>query len=217
MSIFHQQNTLFNKDFLIHSAFILLSLALLIIFPTEGVFQDFTRSVFFLIIIPTLYIKFIMKEKISNFGINLSNHKEGIIWAIAMFLANIIIISLLVNFTDFKENYNLPEYAIADFKLFLVYELVFTNIILLVNEYFFRGFVLSVFRKYFSAWTIVIEIISFLILFAIIENINWQLTPLILVGITNSLTTYKSRSIVYSYVSSLIFFIVFDACMISLL
>jgi|GEM_PF-2345501 len=205
------------QEFLTHFLFILLCLALLIFFPTKGAVQELTKSFFFLVIIPALYTKFVLKENSKNFSLNFSEKKSGVFWGTMMFLFAALFFYVLTNFTPFTQNYRLPGYVVDNFRFFLIYELLLSNLVIFVNLFFFAGFVENIFRKHFSSWAIPISLSLFFIFFAIIKNINWQMIPLLTVITLGCFVSYKSRTIFYAYLSGLLFSFLLDAYLISLI
>ncbi|PJA89355.1 MAG: hypothetical protein CO138_00930, partial [Candidatus Moranbacteria bacterium CG_4_9_14_3_um_filter_33_15] len=68
------------KFFVTTVFFIVACLLLSFFFPSKSEIQNLIGNLFFLVIAPILYIKFVLKEKINQFGLNLKNKKEGFLW-----------------------------------------------------------------------------------------------------------------------------------------
>jgi len=196
---------------------ILTCLILLNIFPAAGFMQEITLGMVFLLILPVLYIRLILKKPLNEFGFSLRNRKTGFLWGGIMLLASLIIAFLLITFTKLKTTYIFPDYIINNFWLFLAYELIFANLFLFLNEAFFKGFVLFSFAKKFNYWSIAFSFIVYSIIITATGNFNWQMAPMLILAITGSIVSYKNRSFIYSYLMGLIFLIFFDAYLIYIL
>lgn len=210
-----------NKEFLVTLAIILICILLSLSFPSKNSFQGLTESFFFLFLVPILYIKLVLKKNVADFGLNIQNNKKGILWGTGMLAVSLIISYLLVQYTSFRSNYPLSSLLLGNFWIFLVDMLVFVNLLLFFQEYFFRGFILSVFSRKITFWSIFIQAGFYLtaILFAQggFNKAFWQLTPFVIISFTGGITAYKSRSMLYSWASDLLFLIIFNAYLIHLI
>jgi membrane protease YdiL (CAAX protease family) len=204
------------KTELISSVVILACLLLIIFFPTQDISQKFSLNLFFFFLLPILYIKLILKKDLRNFGFNLQNTKIGIIWAIGMFFVSALIIFILIHFFDFENKYLLPAYLAQNFGIFLLYELILVNILLFIQEFFFKGFILFLFSEKFGFAVAIIQALIFTFFLLFTNDLTWKLAPLIILSFTGGVVTYKSRSFLYSYLMSLFFLIILDTYIIYL-
>ncbi len=208
------------KEFFLTSAIIIVCLVLSIVFPTTGFFQDLTRGFFFLFLAPILYLKFILKKKIKTSGLNLKNKKVGIIWGSAMLVISLVSIFTLIKLTNFSASYRISAIIINNFWFFTLYMFVLANFILFIQEYFFRGFILNTFREETGKWSVVIQALIYLIVVIIQKGFNanlWQMVPMLILALTGGITAYKSKSMIYSYISGLLFFIILNSYLIHLI
>lgn len=206
-----------SKKLLVSSFIIAICLILAIIFPTKSPLQETTKEIFFLILIPSLYVKFVLKENLTAYGLTLGDRKAGIIWGTSMFFLAIFVSYFLIRFTELKYNYNLPDFAVNNFLLFLVYELVFVNFLIIVYEYFFRGFVFFTFFRELGYKAVFIPIVIYWIMIFATDNLSWNITPAAIITFASAITVYKSRSLIYSYLSAFVYIIVFHSYLIYLL
>ncbi|MDP1619834.1 MAG: hypothetical protein Q8M12_02450, partial [bacterium] len=77
---------------LISSAIVLLCLFLAVYFPAQGTLQLFSNTLFFLFLLPVLYIKIILKQNLTDFGFNTLNISAGLLWSLAMLASSFLII-----------------------------------------------------------------------------------------------------------------------------
>lgn len=212
-----------NKEIVISLIVIIACFVLSLSFPAENSFQKITRGVFFLFVIPFFYIKLILKKNIAEFGLKIGNKKEGLLWGAIMLAASAILGFLAINLAGFDQNYNLPLSS-ANFWLFLVNMLIFTNIVFFLQEFFFRGFLLFYlfpllgFQSIFFQFGIYLGVI--LLAGTLTGNLSseiYNLFPFIILSLTGAVTAYKSRSIIYSWAGGLLFLIFFNAYIIHII
>ncbi|HPN96375.1 MAG TPA: hypothetical protein PLK35_01275 [Candidatus Moranbacteria bacterium] len=184
------------------------------VFPAHGFVQIITKNLFFLVIIPALYIKIILKKEVGDFGLNLKNGKEGIVWGASVLFFSFFISFLLIKFTTLKNSYLLPDYATGNFLFFLLYELLFVNFFLFIQDFFYRGFILFILKEKLFFWAVFIQ--SFVLVLSLILSGTASFNSLItiLMSLGGGLIAYKSRSFVYAYLYAIIFSIIFDSYII---
>lgn len=204
-----------NRKLITTAAVILLCLVLSLAFPTDNIAQTVTRDLIFLIILPLLYVKFILKNNISLWGWNFQNRKVGLTWGLLAFLLGTVIFYPLSQWPAFAQNYAVNSLIAANFWYFLLYEFVFVNIFFFAQTFFYQGFVLYAFRR-FGVWTVAIQAALYLALLGLTNGLVWQSAPLIFWSLSGGTAAYKSRSFVPSYIFGLLFIILLDAWMIHL-
>lgn len=202
------------KTELISSVVVAICLFLVYLFPVQNVFQNSTRSLFFLAILPVLYIKFILKKDLADYGFNLENKKTGFLWALGMFAVSFLLIFLLIRFKNFDKIYLIPAYLANNFGLFLFYELALVNFLLFINEFFFKGFLLFTLAQKIGLWSVLIQALVYILFILAVGDLAWQIAPMLILSITGGIATYKSKSFVYSYLMSLAFLIILDSYII---
>lgn len=203
-----------QKETIINAFFILLCLALFFFFPVTEVVQSLIRSLFFLLLVPVLYIKIILKKSLADFGLRLPQELLFLYWSAGALIISLLLAILLTNLTSFTTGYSLPVRVVENFWAFLVYELVITNMLFFLQEAFFKGFVLSIFRAKFGFYAIAISAVLFSLFLFLSGNLSWQTAPLLILSVTGGILAYKTRSFIYSYLMGLVFLIIFDAYLI---
>jgi membrane protease YdiL (CAAX protease family) len=204
------------KTELISSAIVLLCLLLAVKFPAQGSLQLFSSMLFFLFLLPILYIKIILKQNLADFGFNLQNKLTGLLWGFGMLLVSFLILFILLHFYNFAQNYLIPAYLAQNFWSFLFYELILVNFLLFIQEFFFKGFLLFLFAKHFGLWSVILQSLIFILFLVTTSSLNWKLAPILILSVTGGVVAYKSKSFIYSFVMSLFFLIVTDAYIIYL-
>lgn len=205
-----------REDFLT-VGLILACLILLVFFPTNGLSQKITSMLVFLFILPLMYIKFILKKNLADFGFSLKNPRAGFFWGGLMLLLSLAVAFLLIKFSGLKSAYALPAPVTGNFWLFLLYELLAINLFFFLQEFFFKGFVLFSFLEKFSYWSVIFSALIYVGLLVATGGFSWQNSPFLILSLTGGVVAWKTRSFLYAYFMGLTFLIFFDAYLISIL
>ena len=204
------------KEELIGLIIFLLCISLALFFPASGSLQKFSNVFFFLFLLPFLYIRFILKKDLRDFGFNLRNKKNGFLWAGAMLGVSLLIIFILVRFFEFQNHYFLPAYIATRFGAFLFYELVLVNFIFFLQEFFFKGFFLFTLEKKLGFISFFVQAVLFTIFIILAQSFAWQIAPFVILSLTGGIVAYKSKSFIYAYLMGLVFLIILDSYIIYL-
>lgn len=203
--------SIFNKEDVITAAVIFFCLLLYSVFPTDNVFQQIVSSVTFLLVIPVLYVKIILKKDLKYLGIRKGNWQAGIAWSVISLIISVSVAYILFNYFGFAQKYFLPRHIVDSFAFFLLYEIILFGFFTSLYEIFFRGFLMLSFSKKIGSWAIILQSLIFLALFFFSRGVHWTLTPYLIFLIFSGITAYFSRSIFYSFITFLIFNIIFDS------
>lgn len=205
------------KEELLTSAVIIVCLALFFLFPSQGAAQAVTASLIFLFLIPFLYLKLVLKKNLKDFGWQVGDWKQGVLFASLSLVIALLVFYALYHYTGLAKNYRLPAFATGNFWLFLVYEFVLVAFFLALYEFFFRGFVLFSFLPKTGWLSIIIQFAVFLLFLLIAGNLVWQNIFYVIIAALAGLITFRSRSLLYSFAFGLFFMIIADAVIIKLL
>lgn len=203
-----------NKELLTTSSVIVFCLLLSLFFPVQNSAQLLTRNIFFLVIVPILYYKLVLKKNLSEMGLTFGNKKDGIFWGILIFFATLLVFFLIYSYTDFKQNYLLSSYIVHNFWIFLFYELLAANLFIFIQEFFWRGFVLLYFSKKIGYLAIFLQFFLYALILIPNENSFWQLVPALVISLFSGIIVYKSRSIFYSWLVALLSLVILDSFII---
>jgi hypothetical protein len=194
----------------------LLSLAVFSFFPTTNFLENLTKSLVFLLLIPYLFVRIVLKENLSDFGMKFKLEKEGFIGSFLLVAIGMLVIYPLANYTSFPLFYRLSPTISGNFLMFVFYELVLVNLLLLFQEYFFKGFIISICREKFSKLSIIIQAAIYLIPLAFVSASLWNIIPMAIISIFGGILAYRTKTFFYSYLGSLLFLIVLDSYLIFL-
>ena len=201
-----------NIKLVLTSAVALSCLSLFSLFQRNNPLETFTIIIFFFFLIPTLYIKFILKRDLKNFGWQVGDWKVGIFWGAISFLASALITYILIYHLRLPEHYKI--YFINNFWLFVVNEFLIFGLYLALYEFFFRGFLMFSFEEKLGRYTPLFPFVVFALFYWITGNLVWQSAFFLLTAFFSGWITYKSRSLIYSIVYSLLFIIIADTAII---
>ncbi len=205
-----------KKEFIATILIIIACLAFFGFFPANGLFQQNLSAAAFLMIIPLLYVKMVLKKDFKDFGWQWGKTKEGVRWmAISTFLS-LLVFYILFHYTDFRQQYFLPAIVTGNFWFFLGYEIFLVGMFVVFYEVFFRGFVLFSFirLKYVSVFA---SVFLFAVLLLASENFDWLHAHYLIAAPFAGIIAYQSRSIFYSIAFTWIFIIIADAFFIKTL
>lgn len=208
--------SIFSKEDAITAAVIFFCLLLYSVFPTDNVFQQIISSATFLLVIPVLYVKIILKKDLKYLGIRKGNWQAGVMWSVISLIISVLVAYILFNYFGLAQKYFLPRHIVDSFAFFLLYEIVLFGFFTFLYEVFFRGFLMLSFSKKIELWAIPLQALIFLALFFFSRGVHWTLTPYLIFLIFSGITVYFSRSIFYSFITFLIFNIIFDSFYIHL-
>lgn len=200
-----------NKKDIISILMMVFCLFMIKLFPEKDYFQKLIVSVTFLLAVPVLYIKIVLKEDLKNFGLRAGNWKQGIAWIFLSLAGSSLILILLYQYAGLGEKYYVPQNVIQNFRLFVFYEIVIAGFFLILYEFFFRGFIMFSFLKKWKAVSIILQFSAFLLFLIITKDFNWGSVNYIIASFFSGIVAYKSRSLFYSYLFSLLFVIISDA------
>jgi len=204
------------KEELTTLAVVFACLLLVTFFPASGSSQFFTKNLFFLLIVPVLYIKLVLKKSLGQFGFNLKNHKTGILWALAALGFSLVLFFAFLHFYPSFNADSLPNAVTASFWAFLFYELVIVSSLFFLQQFFTQGFVLFSAQEKLGIWSVLLSF-SVLLVFLLSNNsLSLSDLPLLVFFLTGSFASYKSGSFIYSYLAGLLFFILTHSYLIHL-
>ena len=207
-----------NKENIITFFFVLLCLIGYVFFPASGYFQYKAVALFFLVLLPFIYDKYILKN-INFFRrvVVVGDVKKNLLYLLVGVIAPLIIIFLLFRFTDLQKHYLLPTLVRKDFGQFLLYEILGVPFSVIIYEIFFRGFVQFYFAAFFEKWAILIQILFFIALVYLLNLPYWFYISYLVFTPFAGWIAYKSKSIVYSFAGQWLFIILVDAGYIALI
>ncbi len=201
------------KEIGVTFAVIFLCTALYVFFPTDNVLQLIILTVMLLVVVPALYVKFILNRSLLETGLTIGDWKKGVLLASTFLLSLLVIVLLLLKFSSLKEQYTIPLVVQNSFLVFVMYELFVVGLIALSFEYFFRGFMVCGLRRKLGLWAVLVQLIILELFF--VEFTDLSDIQITLVAPFAGIIAYYSRSIYYSLAFSFVSAVIIDALVIS--
>jgi len=201
-----------NKEIFIVAVFVLVSLFIYAIFPTNNNFQQITTALIFFVSFPIILNHFFLKRKPEFYGLSFGNWKSGLLWSFFSLVVISFIFLIYSYYFGFLKNYSVPVFILNNFWNFMFYEFIVVFLFVLMYEFYFRGFILFVFESRFKYWAILIQALIFLVLALSIRDVSlYLLMPYLFFSPFAGLIAIKSKSIIYSLCSQflIIFFLDF--------
>ncbi|KKQ44736.1 MAG: hypothetical protein US63_C0024G0008 [Candidatus Moranbacteria bacterium GW2011_GWC2_37_8] len=206
-----------NKEIIITSTFIFFCLLGYIFFPANGIFQNRSVAVLFLVILPYLYNKFFLKKKnlFAKF-ISIGDWKKNIKYLIIGLLIAALIILIFFKYTELAQHYFLPKNVKSNFINFIVYEITGIVFTVAIYEIFFRGFIQLYFSTFFGKWAVLIQFLIFSALMLALGLPYWFYITYFVFTPFAGWIVYKSESLLYSFIGQCLFIIAIDVSFIAL-
>lgn len=206
-----------NKYDFVTSGVIVVCLFLYAIFPANNIFQQIVSSLTFLLVIPFLYVKIILKKSVKDFGIQKGNFLTGLVWSVLSLFIAFLIVYILFHYFNFSEKYSVPESVRDNFIFFVGYEVFLAGFFVALYEIFFRGFLMFSFEKKIGYWSILLQAVTFFLLIWLSSSLDWSIVPYLIFALFGGTIAFYSRSVVYSFVSGLLFYVIVDSIFIKII
>lgn len=206
-----------NREQLVAFLLALACIFLYILFPAGGTFQKVVSLAGFLVAIPILYIKIILKKSLADFGFQKGNWKRGVGGIIISLGVSLLIFYILINYSDFLKYHQAIGRLKGNFSSFLYYEFVVILPILLAFGVFFQGFILSFAETRLWRLAVLAQYLFFLFFLWISGGFNWDAGLYMICALFAGAVAYQSRSLFYSIAYSWIFVVIADSIAIKLI
>lgn len=206
-----------NKELLLGLFLAFFCIFLAYSFPAQGVAQTLTKSLLFLFVAPALFVRFILKKTLSDFGINFKNKRLGIsLSGLGLFFSFLTIYGA-AKYSNLPLDYTLPDYLRQSFPAFLFYELVLINLLFFLQDFFFCGFLQTILKPHSKKLTPFLITAAYALISFLNEEPALNLAAFSGLILIKSFLSYQTESFLYGYFSSLIFTIILDSYIIHLL
>jgi len=147
-------------------------------------------------ILPVLIIRFILKEKVSDYGLKAGDYHKG--FKLTVFFTSLMILLIWFISSDISFNYTYPQLHSAreNWLIFLIFE-AGMMIYMFAWEFIWRGYLLFGLEKVFGYYAVMIQMIPFVIL----HNGKPELETFssILGGIALGILALRTRSFLYGF------------------
>ncbi|MBP7811393.1 MAG: hypothetical protein KA054_00955 [Candidatus Moranbacteria bacterium] len=194
--------------------FIFMSLGLLYSLPEsqslDSVTQGVIASGIFLLVLPIIYCKMILKEPLSALGIREARWLPAFFWGGIMLLMGGILLFFLLPVEGFRSAYELPSFVGRSFTRFIVYEIVAVGGIAFLYEVFFRGLIMKLWLGSLGPLAIVLQSAIFIGFIGIANGLSWQYAVLCYSSLFSGAVAYFSRSIYASWLANWTLFFLVD-------
>jgi membrane protease YdiL (CAAX protease family) len=205
-----------NKKLVVTMGIVVVSLFLYGIYPSENTFQQIIKSIFFLFVIPFLYVKIILKEPLKSYGLEIDGWQKHLPILFILLVASLALFYVISNYTYILEGYRPPASIYVSFVSFLGYEIFLTGFFAILYEFLFRGLLMFSLERIIKKWSFIIQAAVFAIVFLYVFAPGWSLILFTIAAPFSGYIAYRSRSIILSFIYTLFFIILADAITIAL-
>jgi len=193
--------------------FAVLATAMVLLLKTvesNGIWEEPLLSLALFFVFPVLFIKFFLKKKPRDYFWNIKKARSQTEWALAVALVFIFTIWLIVLKWEGSGSF----WQGGTVKLLLFINTFLLPVVVFSQEFFFRGFLLKIFRRNWSAfWAVVIQATLFTG-FKLLTNVEinnlWRLIALWIISFLLGVIVLRFRSIVVSTVVYWIYLFLVD-------
>ena len=149
-------------------------------------------------VLPAIYVKWVMKRPLTDFGWGLGDVKYGAKWLITIPLLVVPLIFIASKMPDLRSEYPLAKSLLGNQSSLLVYESAYVLFYYVAWEFFFRGFLLFGLReRYGDVAAVLIQTISSCLVH--IDKPEGEIIGSIVVGILFGMIALRSKSIWYVF------------------
>lgn len=203
-----------KEKMIMTTLFVCITLGLLYGLPEsrslDSALQEIIVSSIFLLVLPVIYCKMILKEPLSSIGLREARWLPAFFWGGVMIAVGGVLLFLLLPVEGFREAYRLPAFIEKSFKWFVVYEVLVVGGIALLYEVFFRGLVMKLWLGPFGPVAIVLQSALFIGFIGISSGFSWQYAVLCYASLFSGVVAYFSRSIYASWLANWALFFLVD-------
>lgn len=173
-------------------------------------YENFSRDRFFsriywfladgsiMFFLPLLSIKFVFKEKLSDYGFTLGDKKFGLITSVIFLIVMLVVVWIVSGSLTFAITYPQGGPKVKEgLLIFALYELCIL-IYMLGWEFFWRGYALFGLKSRFGYYAVFIQMIPFFILHKGKPEI--ELFASIFAGLILGIQAIRSRSFIYCWI-----------------
>lgn len=189
-----------NKQLWMSNSIVVASLVLVAFFPIDDGFQSMIASVAFLVVLPVLFIHVFLKEKTAAFGVSWGKVTQGVVWLTLFLLIVVGMFVVAYKYTNAFLQTTIPFSVQSSFSSFLIY-ITILGILIASQEFFFRGFVLNIWKKTLGYRAIFVQAAFSLVLSMIRSHGHIEFRTLVIAAFSlcAGWIAYRSQSIWYSF------------------
>lgn len=189
-----------NKQLWMSNVLIIVCLAATAFFPTDGGFQSMVASLAFLVLLPILFIRFFLRRPLADFGVSWGDAIQGMLWLVAFLVVIIVLFVWAHQYTDSLLRDQIPLSVRSGFSSFLIY-ISIAGLLLAAQEFFFRGFVLNVWKTTIGSGAILAQMLFSLVLPLVASRglPGVGTLSIAILSLCSGWIAYRSRSIWYSF------------------
>jgi len=197
LNLLQKNKVLFTRRELLIGFAALIAILTRLIFPSDLAGEWLWLNLLLFLIFPAVVVKFLLKEKLENFGFSVGKFKLGatisIIASVLFFFLNYCLIT-----KSGMRNYFFIYPPIAtSFITFLWFELIISGAVFFSREFFFRGFLQMGLEKRLGYCAIPLQSLIYALFFL---KISWlTVGTAFLSALIAGYITRVSRSVYYSF------------------
>lgn len=204
-----------EKRFIVTSGVLLLCIAIFLAFPADHIMQGITLSAVALILTPILFVKIVLKEPLSEWGLGKGEINPRILMTIGISFAAALGVFALIHVTttfSVRSAGLIAEPILEQFSMFLLYHATVILFSVVLYEIFFRGFVLHLFATKIGWWSVLVQFLIMMIVIFLGFSDQFLLdVPFLIVAPFAGIVSYITRSVWYAIPFSFLVITLFNS------
>lgn len=168
----------------------------------SGAIQSILFGIVFLVLVPLLYVKLVLKQPLSAIGFTWTARRYGLSVVFVSIVPLLSIWFLLLRLYEMDTLYSLPDVVRTSFLWFLFYQVVLVGMAVSLYEVFFRGLVMLSWLSATGIVSVFLQFGVFVLFTSLYSGLEWQNVPLLLAGLASGFVAYYTRSLWYSWMTA---------------
>lgn len=186
-----------------------LAIALSFLFSSKDIFQSIFLSFCIFFLFPILFIRFILKKSLKEFGFRSKISRYDIFWFFSLFFsASFVLFLCIFLFQIPKEFLYPPSFIKESFWFFFLYFFLITGTFTFFYEFFFRGFIQLGSLEVLRWKAIFFQWFAFIFFLWITQTLHWENFLFIISSFFSGILIFKTKSLLLSFLFSWFFGII---------
>ncbi|NCU41391.1 MAG: hypothetical protein EOM19_01540 [Candidatus Moranbacteria bacterium] len=182
------------------------AITLSFLFSSKDIFQSILLSFCIFFIFPLLFIRFILKKSLKEFGFNSKISRYDIFWFFSLFfLASFVLFLCTFLFQIPKETLYPPSFIKESFWFFFLYFFIITGTFTFFYEFFFRGFIQIGSLRILQWKSVFFQWFLFLLFLWLTQTLHWENIFIIISSFFSGILIFKTKSLLLSFLFSWFF------------
>jgi len=204
-----------SRNELIITISALLAVFISLIYPASTITESAILKIFLFFIFPFFVISIVLNKSPRDFGLNLKKEKEGLFLALIITIIFLLTAYFVIFFTNFNKFLSFYKFYQENFLKLALYYIFYTAPTLFSITFIYQGFFILGTKNKFKIWSIFAQAALFAL---VLYPFSWlDALAAFIASVLTGYVTYRTGSMVYSFLSLWIISLGIDIMIIRLL